>query len=120
MGSRAAAEFFVVTDGGAYSFWDVVNEAVMACGVPSLYTKLHLPPALLSLVAYVGVVYTKLTGRFVKLTPFSLRMLLINRTFCTAKARHILGYSPVVSFEEGWAQTIEAARERFTKSSKVA
>jgi len=107
--SAAAGEFFVVTDGGAYNFWDCVDKAVVECGMPSLRQKLHLAPALLWCVAHIGVVYTWLTGRFVKLTPFTLRMLVINRTFCTAKARHVLGYAPVISFEEGWAGTVAAA-----------
>lgn len=111
--SRAAGDFFIVTDGGCHIFWDRVNEAVVACGLPSLDSKMHLSPNLLKCVAYLGAFYTKLTGRFVKLTPFTLRMLLINRTFCTAKARHVLGYKPIISFEDGWAETIAAARAEY-------
>mmetsp|Transcript_156838 Transcript_156838/g.503384 ORF Transcript_156838/g.503384 Transcript_156838/m.503384 type:complete len:765 (-) Transcript_156838:612-2906(-) len=118
--SAAAAEFFVVTDGGACSFWDAVNDAVVECGFANLYTKISYSPMLLSVVADLGVVYTKLTGKFVKLTPFTLRMLIIDRTFCTAKARHVLGYSPIISFEEGWAQTVAVARERLASEKKVA
>mmetsp|Transcript_58571 Transcript_58571/g.104156 ORF Transcript_58571/g.104156 Transcript_58571/m.104156 type:complete len:741 (-) Transcript_58571:88-2310(-) len=111
--SKAAGDFFVVTDGGAHNFWDRVNEAVVACGIPSLDNKMHLSPNLLKCVAYLGALYTKLTGRMVKLTPFTLRMLLINRTFSTAKARHVLGYKPIISFEDGWAETIAAAKCQF-------
>jgi nucleoside-diphosphate-sugar epimerase len=108
--SRAAGEFFVVTDTGARNFWDAVDMAIEECGLPSLRSRMHLSPNLLSLIAHLGSVYTQLTGRFVKLTPFTLRMLIINRTFCTAKARHLLGYKPVISFEDGWAETLSAAK----------
>mmetsp|Transcript_42161 Transcript_42161/g.98880 ORF Transcript_42161/g.98880 Transcript_42161/m.98880 type:complete len:731 (-) Transcript_42161:77-2269(-) len=115
--SAAAGEFFVVTDGGAYNFWDCVDHAVVECGYPSLRQKLHLSPALLWCVAHAGALYTRLTDRFVKLTPFTLRMLVINRTFCSAKARHVLGYAPVISFEEGWASTVAAATKQHKEAA---
>lgn len=115
--SKAAGEFFVVTDTGSRNFWDAVDSAVTECGMPSLWSKTHLSPALLSCVAYMGAAYTWLFGRFVKLTPFTLRMLLINRTFSTAKARHILAYAPVVSFEDGWSETVAAAKKLFSTST---
>lgn len=118
--SAAAGQLFAVTDTGAQSFWDVVDDAVVTCGAPSLYSKFHLAPCALWPLAYAGVVYTWLTGKTLKLTPSTLRMLLVNRTFCTAKARHVLGYAPVISFEDGWKETVAAARERFGIKTKDA
>jgi nucleoside-diphosphate-sugar epimerase len=50
--------------------------------------------------------------QFVKLTPFTIRMLSIHRYFDVSAARMDLGYRPVVSFEEGWAATVAAIRAR--------
>ena len=112
--SPAAGEFFVVTDGdsGVRNFWDTIDEAVVACGLPSLHTKAALPTALLSLVAYAGALFTALTGRMVKLTPFTLNMLVIHRYFCIQKAEQLLQYRPLVSFDEGWGATVEAVKAR--------
>lgn len=110
--SPAAGEFFVVTDGEVRNFWDTVIDAVVQSGIPSPHFKLKAPLFLTMCVAYLGLLYTRLTGHFLKLSPFSVRMLVINRHFCTAKARHMLGYAPVISFKDGWAQTVAAARKR--------
>jgi len=118
--SAVAAEFFVVTDTGAQSFWDVINDAIVECGLPSLTPKARVSEIMVWLLAYGGVVYKWLTGKTVGLTPFTVRMLLINRTFCTAKARHILGYAPVVSFSDGWSETMAAAKARLQSRSKAA
>mmetsp|Transcript_65947 Transcript_65947/g.137714 ORF Transcript_65947/g.137714 Transcript_65947/m.137714 type:complete len:444 (+) Transcript_65947:77-1408(+) len=116
--SKAAGEFFVVTDGTAVSFWDAVNDAVVELGYPSIYERVRYPMPLLVVVAWIGVLFTKITGKFIKLTPFTLRMLVINRTFCTAKARHVLGYRPVISFQNGWEATVEAAKQKFRPDLK--
>ena len=47
--------------------------------------KFHLPCGLLYPLAYLGAAFTALTGRFVKLTPFTIRMLTIHRYFDIAK-----------------------------------
>lgn len=117
--SPAAGEFFVVTDGTAHNFWDALDTAVVGCGMPSIREKMMVPVMLMWCIAYLGVVFTKFTGKFVKITPFSLRMIVINRHFCIAKARNILGYRPVISFEEGWCQTVAANKERILGKSKV-
>eukprot|EP00747_Dinoflagellata_sp_TGD_P085894 gnl/TRDRNA2_/TRDRNA2_163056_c0_seq3.p1 gnl/TRDRNA2_/TRDRNA2_163056_c0~~gnl/TRDRNA2_/TRDRNA2_163056_c0_seq3.p1 ORF type:complete len:1033 (-),score=167.79 gnl/TRDRNA2_/TRDRNA2_163056_c0_seq3:140-3238(-) len=116
--SKAAADFFVVTDGPARSFWDVIDMAVTECGFASLYSRCHLSINLLTFIAYLGTIYTALSGKFVKLTPFTVRMLTIDRVFCISKAQSVLGYSPVVRFEDGWAETVKACKAQlFTKPS---
>lgn len=117
--SAAAGEFFVITDGVVHNFWDLANDAVVKCGMPSLHFKLKAPVFLTMMVAYLGDVYTWFTGKFVKVTPFSVRMMVINRYFCTAKARHILGYAPVISFADGWAQTVDAVKVRMIKEGAL-
>jgi len=53
----------------------VIDSAVVQCGFTSLRSKFHLPLGLLYPIAYLGEAFTALTGRFVKLTPFTIRML---------------------------------------------
>ena len=59
----------------AHNLWDVIDSAVVQCGFTSLRSKFHLPLGLLYPIAYLGEAFTALTGRFVKLTPFTIRML---------------------------------------------
>jgi len=53
----------------------VIDSAVVQCGFTSLRSKFHLPLGLLYPIAYLGEAFTALSGRFVKLTPFTIRML---------------------------------------------
>eukprot|EP01045_Picozoa_sp_COSAG04_P047988 COSAG04_NODE_18183_length_449_cov_0.648571_1_plen_122_part_01 len=53
----------------------MIDSAVVQCGFTSLRSKFHLPLGLLYPIAYLGEAFTALTGRFVKLTPFTIRML---------------------------------------------
>jgi len=110
--SKAAGEFIVITDGDCHNFWDAVDDAVVQSGFTSLHAKFHLPVFLLRGVAYVGGVIEALTGKQVKITPFTVQMLLIHRYFSVAKARHLLGYAPLVRFEEGWPASVNAIKER--------
>lgn len=110
--SAAAGEFFVVNDGDAQNFWDAVDDAVQTCGLPSVRAKCAVPELVLWPGVFAGVLYTKLTGHIIKLTPFSFRMVLRNRVLAVAKARHVLGYRPVVAFEDGWREAALAIGRR--------
>ena len=84
----------------------------MQCGLPSLHGKFHIASGILWAVAYAGTAFTTFTGKQIKITPFTVKMLLIHRYFSIAKARYLLGYEPVVTFEEGWVSSIEAIKKR--------
>ena len=43
----------------------------------------------------------------VKLNPFAVKMLMINRYFDISAAKKDLKYEPLIEFEEGWASTID-------------
>ena len=68
-------------------------------------------------IAYVGTLFTAITGRFVNITPFTIRMLVIDRYFDIGKAKVLLGYKPLVSFndENGWKNAINVVYERTAK-----
>eukprot|EP00171_Calliarthron_tuberculosum_P020022 IDg20022t1 len=105
--ARASGEFVIVTDGGSVRFWDVLDDAAVRLGFASLRAKTHLPRWLLMAVAYLLAIVGRITGRSFKLTPFTVTMLTIDRWFDISKARDLLGYEPLVSFEEGWNSTVE-------------
>ena len=126
-GARVNGEFMVVTDatpempmGIAINFWDAIDDATSRSGIGAIrsgfrgscrcpYRGLLLP------IAYIGKLYTMLTGKFVNITPFTVRMLVIDRYFDIGKARTLLGYEPLVNFydeERGWNAAVDAAYKR--------
>jgi nucleoside-diphosphate-sugar epimerase len=123
-GSPALGKYYVVTDGPAIQFWKVLDEAVVAMGFYSLWKKFHLPTMFMMGVAYLvlvlGNLYGWLTGTpshivnyHLKLNPFAVKMLVINRHFDISGAKRDLKYEPVIPFEQGWAQTIEWFKENW-------
>jgi sterol-4alpha-carboxylate 3-dehydrogenase (decarboxylating) len=122
--SPALGRFYVITDGPAVKFWKVLDQAVVAMGFTSLWSKMHLPTwfmmAIAYLVLYVGNFYSLLTGTpshivnfKLKLNPFAVKMLVINRYFDISAAKKDLKYEPVIPFEQGWADTIVWFKEHW-------
>eukprot|EP00667_Euglena_gracilis_P014509 EG_transcript_15039 len=105
-GSPALGKFYIVTDGGKQKFWHVLDDGCVKLGCQSLFTKFKLPFHLMLLVGYVCNVIGFVLRRKLKLTPFTVRMLCIHRWFDISNATRDLKYEPIVSFEEGWQQTI--------------
>jgi nucleoside-diphosphate-sugar epimerase len=129
-GARVNGEFMVVTDatpempmGLAINFWDAVDDATARAGLGAIRSgckgRCRLPYyGLLLPIAYAGKLFTMLTGRFVNITPFTVKMLVIDRYFDIGKARTLLGYEPLVNFydeERGWNAAIDAAFSRIKK-----
>jgi len=116
-GSPALGRFYIVTDGDAQNLWDVIDRAVIGVGLPSLRTRRALPVWLMQGAARgsmaLGRVISAVTRtpyphvmRRLKLTTFSVTMLVIDRSFDISRARRELEYAPLIPFEEGWAQTV--------------
>ena len=106
-GSPALATYYVVTDEGPQYFWKILNRAIVAMGFTDLEKKFHLPIGLLYSVAYFCSFLTMITGKMFKLTPFTVRMLVIHRYFDISNAKRDLKYEPLIQFEDGWSSTIE-------------
>jgi nucleoside-diphosphate-sugar epimerase len=106
-GSPALATYYVVTDDEHQYFWKILNRSIVAMGFTDLESKFHLPVWLLYGVAYISKFLTMLTGKMFKLTPFTVRMLVIHRYFDISNSRRDLKYEPVITFEDGWSSTIE-------------
>jgi len=117
-GSPALGKFYIITDGPDQKFWRVLDQAIIAMGFASLWTKMKLPTWFMMALAYatvfVGNVYSSLTGTpkhivnyRLKLNPFAVKMLVIHRYFNISAAEKDLHYEPLIQFDEGWAKTIE-------------
>ena len=84
-----------------------MDEATVAMGFPSLKQKLHLPMWLLMTLAYICEAIHFCLGVTLKLNFFNVKMLTMHRWFNIAAAESDLGYKPVVSYKEGWADTLK-------------
>jgi nucleoside-diphosphate-sugar epimerase len=116
--SPALGRFYVVTDDGSSYFWKILDEAIVSMGFASIWKKMKLPTALMMFLGYLclilGNIFASLTGTpkhkvnyALKLNPFAVKMLVINRYFDISNAKRDLHYKPLITFDQGWKQTIE-------------
>ena len=128
-GSSALGKFYIITDGPEQLFWKVLDEAVVAMGFTSLWSKLKLPAAFMMVLAYItvfiGNVYSLLTGTpkhvvnyRLKLNPFAVKMLVIHRYFNVEASARDLGFKPLIEFKDGWAATLVWFKENWLPAYK--
>ena len=93
------------------------------CGLPSLHTRFHLSQAVMYPVAHACALVSALRqavgARPLSISPFSVRMLLINRWFNVNKAVERLGYRPAVPFATAFPAAVEAARRRLEAEGRL-
>lgn len=129
-GSPALGKFYIITDGDPQVFWKVLDEAVIAMGFTSLWSKMHFPTAFMMVIAHIvlwlGDVWSMLSGtpRHVvnyklKLNPFAVKMLVINRHFDISGAVRDLKYEPLIQFEDGWRETIAWFQRNWLPNNRV-
>ena len=111
--SPALGKFYVCTDGSTHPhkegyalFWPTVAEAARRMGFADLEKKFHLPTTLMFVLAYICSFYTFLTGTKTKLTPFTVKMMVMHRWFDISAAEKDLGFSPIIPFNRGWEDTL--------------
>ena len=113
-GNPVLGKFYIATDGRTHPggnqyavFWKELDKIASAVGVPSLWSKFHLPFWLLYSVALVCEAYTAVTGVTTKLNVFNVFVLTMNRWFDIAAIEKDMAYEPIIGFERGWADTIK-------------
>jgi len=104
-GSPILGKFYIITDGGKYKLWRLLDDAGMEMGYPSLFNKFKLPFTMMIVIAYILRFAASVTGLKFRLTPFTVKMLTIHRWFDISAAETDLGYKPVISHADGWAET---------------
>lgn len=116
-GSPVLGQFYIVTDGKTHPeadeycvFWKEMDKAVVGMGFTSLYKKVHLPFWFLYIIALGANALGFLLGVTFKLNVFNVFVLTMNRWFKTDKAARDLDYTPIIHFNEGWADAIEYFR----------
>jgi len=93
-------------------------------GFTSLFSKMKLPTWLMMTLAYIvvfiGKIWSNITGTpehivnyKLKLNPFAVKMLVIDREFNIKNAQNDLHYTPLITFEQGWLQTIKWFQENW-------
>lgn len=116
--SPALGKFYVITDGDGQLFWKVLDEAIISMGFASIWSKMKLPGWFMLGLGYIVLYLSKFLSLvtrvpehrinyYLKLNPFAVKMLLIDREFNISAARRDLKYEPLVTFEEGWNITIK-------------
>merc|ERR1719291_717729 len=112
-GSPALGKFYIVTDAethpykeGYLYFWKAMDEAIIAMGFKSIWKKAKLPLWLLYPIAYVCELIGYMCGVTLKLNLFNVRVLTMHRWFDVSAAQTDLKFSPIISYEEGWKDTL--------------
>ena len=76
-------------------------------GFPEIKEKYPYPDWLLYPVAYLLDTVSWLTGMKFKLNVFNINVLTMHRWFSIDEAIDDLGYEPIVTYEDGWKDTLE-------------
>lgn len=105
-GSPALGKFYIVTDGGKHNFWHVLDQVFVSNGDTSIFDKFHLPYTFMMGLAHALKLVSRLTGVRFRITPFTVKMLVIHRWFDIGNARRDLDYEPIIEFKDGWTDTI--------------
>lgn len=103
--SPALRKFYICTDGTPVNLWRFIDRAICEIlpGATSLFKKMSLPGwYFMYPIGYVCEGVGNLLGKKLKLTTFSVRMLLINRHFDPTESRRDLKYEPIVNPDEAW------------------
>ena len=96
----------------------MLDDAIIAMGFTSLWSKLKLPTWFMMIIAhitvFIGNVFAFFTrtpshvvNYYLKLNPFAVKMLVIHRNFDISAACRDLHYTPLIEFNDGWDQTIK-------------
>jgi len=124
-GSPALSKFYICTDGDTHSykegyviFWDEIDKIAVGVGFPSIKDKFHLPKWLMLFIGWICTLVGNMIGKVLKLNVFSVHMMTMHRWFKIDAAENDLGYKPLVTYEEGRADTIQWFRTNWLPTYK--
>jgi nucleoside-diphosphate-sugar epimerase len=107
-GASCLGKFYIATDGGSVNLWDVLDDGIGRLTKHKRpRSKLRVPFPIAMLVARALQLVSRVTGRQFSFTPFSVRMLSIERTFDISASKRDLGYNPPHTFDSAWLRTLE-------------
>ncbi|KAK1313645.1 3beta-hydroxysteroid-dehydrogenase/decarboxylase isoform 2 [Acorus calamus] len=108
---RAAGQAYFITNMEPIKFWEFMSRILEGLGYQR-YTWKKIPAAVVMPIAHVVELIYRILGPWgmsvPQLTPSRIRLLSCNRTFSSLKARDQIGYTPIVSLEDGLRRTIES------------
>ncbi len=101
--ARVAGEAFNITNGEPMPLWDALGQFLAAAGLPP--PRGRVPFAVVWAGAALAEAWSRyISGREPVLTRYGAGVLAFSQTFDISKARHWLGYQPVVPLTAGLAK----------------
>ncbi|XVE97784.1 hypothetical protein REPUB_Repub03eG0048600 [Reevesia pubescens] len=107
---KAAGQAYFVTNMEPIKFWEFVSRILEGLGYQR--PKIKIPAIVIMPIAHLVEWTYRILGphgmKVPQLTPSRVRLLSCSRSFDCSKAKDRLGYSPIVSLEDGIQKTIES------------
>ncbi|XP_076947832.1 3beta-hydroxysteroid-dehydrogenase/decarboxylase-like [Bidens hawaiensis] len=107
---KAAGEAYFITNMEPIKFWEFISLILVGLGFerPGIKIPAFVMMPIAHMVERIYKVLAPYGMKVPQLTPSRIRLLSCNRTFNSAKANDRLGYSPIVTLQEGLKRTIES------------
>jgi nucleoside-diphosphate-sugar epimerase len=105
---RVGGQVYFVGEGHAPNYFEFLRPFAEARGIPM--PRVHLPAPAVLLLAWAMEIVNRLTGLDVPFHRFHYHILVKDFFFSNANAERDLGYRPIVTKEEGMAQTVAWVR----------
>lgn len=116
--SSATGRTYTLTNDESPRLWEVIATVLARLGIPPIRRIVPVPVALTA--ARLMEAAAQVTGKEPLLTRYSVLILARTQTYDISAARRDLGYSPVVSLEEGMERTIAALADNPTHNPGAA
>ncbi|KAJ4708929.1 Reticulon-like protein [Melia azedarach] len=107
---KAAGQAYFITNMEPIKFWEFMSQILEGLGYQR--PRIKIPAFVMMPIAHIVELTYRLLGPYgmkvPQLTPSRVRLLSGNRSFDCSKAKDRLGYTPVVSLQEGIKKTVES------------
>lgn len=107
---KASGQAYFITNMEPIKFWEFMSLILEGLGYerPGIKIPAVLMMPIAHLVEFMYKLFAPYGMKVPQLTPSRIRLLSCNRTFNCSKAKDRLGYTPIVSLQEGIERTIES------------